>query len=94
MGEMEAVKFSRSERNEFHPKRSLSRRKFIGLAIGAATAMGAYVLVDSGTLWRLEYYYGVDTFILIWLASAWISLALIAGALILVSYWRGRRRTT
>ena len=53
-----------------------------------------YVLVDSGTLWRLEYYYGVDTFILIWLASAWISLALIAGALILVSSWRGRRRAT
>jgi len=50
MGEMEAMRFSRSERNESHPKRSLSRRKFIGLAIGAATAMGAYVLVDSGKI--------------------------------------------
>lgn len=38
------------DRNESHPKRSLSRRKFIGLAIGAATAMGAYVLVDSGKI--------------------------------------------
>ena len=40
---------NRSTRDETHTKRSLSRRKFIGLAIGAAAAMGAYVLVDSRT---------------------------------------------
>ncbi len=53
-----------------------------------------YVLVDSGAFWRLEYYYGIDTFFLIWIASAWISVAIIAGALILVSYWSGRPRAT
>jgi hypothetical protein len=47
MGEMETVRFGRSKRNESCPKGSLSRRKFIGLVIGAATAMGAYVLVGS-----------------------------------------------